>query len=95
MNIEIKERPLKNGNRSLYLEYYEPGFRRRERLGLYLVPDDAPKAKSLNRQTWNKAREIRSERILNPPTFEQKEEEPESIEDHRKETMTWLGWCDE
>jgi integrase/recombinase XerD len=95
MNIEIKERPLKNGNRSLYLEYYEPGFRRRERLGLYLVPDDAPKAKSLNRQTWNKAREIRSERILNPPTFEQKEEEPETIEDHRKETMTWLGWCDE
>ena len=48
MNIEIKERPLKNGNRSLYLEYYEPGFRRRERLSLYLVPDDAPKAKSLN-----------------------------------------------
>ena len=26
---KIKERPLKNGNRSLYLEYYETGFRKR------------------------------------------------------------------
>ena len=95
MNIEIKERPLKNGNRSLYLEYYETGFRKREKLSLYLLPDDAPKAKSLNRKTLDKAREIRAERILNPPTFQKEEEEKETECDPRRETMTWLTWCDE
>ena len=95
MNIEIKERPLKNGNRSLYLEYYETGFRKREKLSLYLLPDDAPKAKSLNRKTLDKAREIRAERILNPPTFQKEEEEKETECDPRRETMTWLAWCDE
>ncbi len=95
MNIEIKERKLKDGNRSLYLEYYETGFRHRERLGLYLVADDVPKAKSLNRQTLNKAREIRAERILNPPSFEKKETKPEQTFDERRDTLTWLAWCDE
>ena len=95
MNIEIKERPLKNGNRSLYLEYYETGFRKREKLSLYLLPDDAPKAKSINRRTLDKAREIRAERILNPPTFQKEEEEKETVCDPRGETMTWLAWCDE
>lgn len=95
MNIEIKERPLKNGNRSLYLEYYETGFRKREKLSLYLLPDDAPKAKSLNRKTLDKAREIRAERILNPPTFQKEEDEKETKGDPRRETMTWLAWCGE
>ena len=38
MKIEIKERKLTAGNRSLYLEYYETGFRKKENLHLYLVP---------------------------------------------------------
>lgn len=42
MKVEIKVRMLTAGNRSLYLEYYETGFRKRENLHLYLVPDDAP-----------------------------------------------------
>lgn len=29
MKIEIKERKLTAGNRSLYLEYYETGFRKK------------------------------------------------------------------
>ena len=29
------------GKRALYLEYYETGFRKRENLHLYLLPDDA------------------------------------------------------
>ena len=37
MKIEIKERKLTAGNRSLYLEYYETGFRKKENLHLYLV----------------------------------------------------------
>lgn len=70
MKVEIKERKLKAGNRSLYLEYYETGFRRRENLHMYLVPDDAPDAKRRSERTYNRAREIQSQRILNPPSFE-------------------------
>ena len=51
MKVEIKERQLTAGNRSLYLEYYETGFRKKENLHLYLIPDDAPHAKKLNGET--------------------------------------------
>ena len=60
MKIEIKERKLTEGKRALYLEYYETGFRKRENLHLYLVPDDAPNARVLNEQTYRKAQEIQA-----------------------------------
>lgn len=93
MKVEIKERKLTAGNRSLYLEYYEKGFRKKENLHLYLVPDDAPNARKINGQTYNKAREIQAQRILNPPSFESKKKKPE--ENERAKTMTWLQWCDD
>lgn len=92
MKVEIKERKLTAGNRSLYLEYYETGFRKKENLHLYLVPDDAPNAKRLNERTYNRAREIQAQRILNPPSFESRKK-PE--ENERAKTITWLQWCDE
>lgn len=92
MKVDIKEKVLKAGNRSLYLEYYETGFRKKESLGLYLIPDDAPNAKKINAETYAKAVEIQSERILNPPRFD---EPKKSIADERVKTLTWLGWCDE
>ena len=67
MKIEIKERKLTEGKRALYLEYYETGFRKRENLHLYLLPDDALGAAKHNQLTYNKAMEIRAERILTPP----------------------------
>ena len=93
MKVEIKERKLTAGNRSLYLEYYEKGFRKKENLHLYLIPDDAPNARKINGQTYNKAREIQAQRILNPPSFESKKKKPE--ENERAKTITWLQWCDE
>ena len=93
MKVEIKERKLTAGNRSLYLEYYEKGFRKKENLHLYLGPDDAPNARKINGQTYNKAREIQAQRILNPPSFESKKKKPE--ENERAKTMTWLQWCDD
>ena len=93
MKVEIKERKLTAGNRSLYLEYYEKGFRKKENLHLYLVPDDAPNARKINGQTYNKAREIQAQRILNPPSFESKKKKPE--ENERAKTMTCLQWCDD
>ena len=91
MNVEIKERALKGGNKGLYLEYYEKGFRKRENLHLYLIPDDAPNAKSINKKTYLKAMAVRSDRILNPPDFEKKSDPEDGID----RTTTWLEWCDE
>ena len=90
MKVEIKVRMLTAGNRSLYLEYYETGFRKRENLHLYLVPDDAPNARKLNEQTYRKAQEIQAQRILTPPSFEKKEKREEN---EAAKTMTWLQWC--
>lgn len=92
MKIEIKERKLTAGNRSLYLEYYETGFRKKENLHLYLVPENSPKAKKLNRETYDKARVIRAERLLNPPSFEKKSKQTEG-KNEKAEALTWLDWC--
>ena len=91
MKVEIKERALKAGNRGLYLEYYEKGFRKRENLHLYLIPDNAPDAKSTNKRTYLKAMAVRSDRLLNPPEFDKKPEPENGID----RTTTWLEWCDE
>ena len=91
MKVEIKERALKGGNRGLYLEYYEKGFRKRENLHLYLIPDNAPNAKNINKRTFLKAMAVRSDRILNPPEFDKKLEPKDGIDC----TTTWLEWCDE
>ncbi len=91
MKVEIKERALKGGNRGLYLEYYEKGFRKRENLHLYLIPDDATNAKSINKRTYLKAMAVRSDRILNPPEFDKKPGQEDGIDC----TTTWLEWCDE
>ena len=91
MKVEIKERALKAGNRGLYLEYYEKGFRKRENLHLYLIPEDAPDAKRINKRTYLKAMAVRSERLLNPPQFDKKPEPENGIDT----TTTWLEWCDE
>jgi len=80
---------LKGGNRGLYLEYYEKGFRKRENLHLYLIPEDAPNAKGINKRTYLKAMAVRSDRILNPPEFGKKPEDGIDC------TTTWLEWCDE
>ncbi len=91
MKVEIKERALKGGNRGLYLEYYEKGFRKRENLHLYLIPEDAPNAKGINKRTYLKAMAVRSDRILNPPEFDKKPGQEDGIDC----TTTWLEWCDE
>lgn len=94
MKIEIKERKLTAGNRSLYLEYYETGFRKKENLHLYLIPEDSPKARKLNREAYDKARVIRAERLLNPPSFEKRTKQTKG-KNEKAETLTWLDWCNE
>lgn len=64
MRIEIRTRELKNGNRTIYLDYYDKGKRWYEYPKLYLVPDSAPHAKELNKNAMNKAVAIRAKRLL-------------------------------
>ena len=91
MKVEIKERALKGGNKSLYLEYYGKGFRKRENLHLYLIPEDAPDAKRINKRTYLRAMAIRSDRLLNPSEFDKKPKPGDGLD----RTTTWLEWCDE
>ena len=94
MKVSIKERKLAGGIRGLYLEYYEKGFRLRESLHLYLLSEDTAKARRQNRETYNRAREIQADRILNPPGFSNKEEGTGGKNEESGETVTWLDWCD-
>lgn len=64
MKIEIRTRPLKDGNRSIYLDFYEKGKRRYEYLKLYLVPETDAQAKKQNKNAMDKAIEIRAKRLL-------------------------------
>ena len=64
MKIEIRTRELKNGNRTIYLDYYDKGKRWYEYPKLYLVPDSAPHAKDLNKNAMDKAIAIRARRLL-------------------------------
>lgn len=64
MRIEIRTRELKNGNRTIYLDYYDKGKRWYEYPKLYLVPDSAPHAKELNKNAMDKAVAIRAKRML-------------------------------
>ena len=70
MEVKVIERKQASGNRTLYLEYYETGFRKRENLHLTLYPEDGnTKLAKINKETRHQAEVIRSERILNPPSW--------------------------
>ena len=66
MKITLRQKPLKDGNASLYLDYYDKGKREYEFLDLYLVPDNAPDARRLNTAAMQKATAIKAERTINP-----------------------------
>lgn len=93
MKIEIKERLQASGNKTLYLEYYEKGFRKKENLHLTIYPETSRAVKKLNLETYANAQAIRSDRILNPPTFVVSADEPKN--EDRSKTLTWLQWAEE
>jgi hypothetical protein len=62
--VKIRERKLKGGSTSLYLDIYVNGVRKYEALGLFLVPSSQPDAKMINARTRSVAEKIKSDRIL-------------------------------
>lgn len=62
--VKIRERKLKGGSTSLYLDIYVNGVRKYESLGLFLVPSSQPDAKMINARTRSIAEKIKSDRIL-------------------------------
>ena len=62
--VHIREKKLKDGNISLFLDIYHKGVRKYEFLKLYLIPETTPLAKYQNAQTRKIAEQIKSERVL-------------------------------
>lgn len=62
--IHIREKWLKNGNRSLYLDIYRDGHREYEFLKLYLIPENTRADKERNKQTMQLANSIKAQRIV-------------------------------
>ena len=62
--VRIREKDLKDGGKSLYLDIYLNGNRKKEGLKLYLVPEVSAAAKLQNKNTWKLAEQIKAQRIL-------------------------------
>lgn len=60
--IIIRTRPLRNGNRSIYLEMHHEGKRSTECLHLYLIPEETEEDRKQNELTMLAAQHIRAER---------------------------------
>lgn len=89
MKIELRNRTLPSGNRSLYLEFYEKGGKRTyESLNLFLVPEKDDNDRRVNENTLSHALKIKAERILGI----------ERIADEGEESMPsriFADWMDE
>lgn len=62
--ITLREKPLKDGRLSIYLDIYEDGQRRYEFLKLYILPETNDKIKADNRATRKLAEVVRGKRLV-------------------------------
>lgn len=68
--IRLREKKLKSGNVSLYLDYYRNGKREYEFLKVYLIPEKTREDKDRNKQTRQLANAIKAKRIVELQTGE-------------------------
>ncbi len=74
--ITLRSRNHPNGNRSLYLEFYEKGGKRHyESLNLFLIPEEDENDRRVNEATLKKAVKLKSERVLGVKRPKPKNEE--------------------
>ena len=62
--VKLREKQLKNGSKSLYLDFYLNGERRYEFLRLYLNPGNDKTTKAKNKNAIEAARQIQAKRII-------------------------------
>ena len=62
--VRLREKKLKNGNKSLYLDIYDGGFRRYEFLHLYLVDERTREDRERNNETMRVAQAIKSRMVM-------------------------------
>lgn len=62
--VKLREKPLANGSRSLYLDIYRNGKRHKEYLKLYLFDAKTPAEKEQNRQTLATAQAVKAKRTI-------------------------------
>lgn len=90
MKIELRNRKLPSGNRSLYLEFYEKGGKRTyESLNLFLIPEKDDNDRRVNENTLGHALKIKAERILGI------EKAPEQTEEAAPPSRVFSEWMDE
>ena len=62
--IVLRQKKLKDGTLSLFLDIHHNGKRRREFLGMYLLPGNSSKIKNQNKQTLELAEKIRANKQI-------------------------------
>lgn len=62
--VSLRQRPMKNGGYTLYLDYYARGRRHREFLKMYLLPETNMAAKHQNAETLRDAEIIKTRRTI-------------------------------
>lgn len=62
--IKLREKELRNGNISLYLDSYDNGKRKYEFLHLYLIPEETKEDKKKNENTLRLANAVKAKRII-------------------------------
>lgn len=62
--IRLREKTLKDGTKSLYLDIYHDGVRRYEFLKMYLIPENKRGDKEKNKKTMDIANAIKAKRII-------------------------------
>lgn len=62
--VHVRTRKIAQGRESIFLDILINGLRRREHLGLYLVPENTRADKIANRATMRIAEEIKAKRLV-------------------------------
>ena len=62
--VHLRTKKIAHGRESIYLDIVKDGVRRKEYLGLYLVPEQTRADKVINRATLKTAEEIKAKRLI-------------------------------
>ena len=62
--VKVRFKTLRNGSKSIYLDYYQDGVREYEFLKLYIIPERSQNDKLQNEETLRTANAIKAQRII-------------------------------